>query len=70
MSERKISVSDIRAEVLSEVSEGLMRGAEAYFNTALELTGDDNTRYHAYAVAYRSIAHQIDRKSKEEKNGG
>lgn len=52
MHEREAAEVERLAKVIEEEGEG-------YFRTAVTLTGDDNTRYHAYAVARQGIAHQL-----------
>ncbi len=48
-----------KAEALTEAADALDADSAEYGKTAHTLTGDDNTRYHAYSAALSSAAHRI-----------
>lgn len=52
MQEREAAEVERLAKVIEDEGEG-------YARTAVTLTGTDNTRYHAYAVARQGISHQL-----------
>ncbi|PRA13315.1 hypothetical protein CQ010_01325 [Arthrobacter sp. MYb211] len=57
--------AEAQAKALEEVSSELKSESETFANTAERLTGDDNTRYFAYAAARKSIAYRLKRTAQQ-----
>jgi len=52
-------LAGVKADLLEEQAREIDDEAETLHQTALGLTGDDNTRYHAYAASKRSVARKL-----------
>lgn len=58
-------ITKAKAQALEEAADALGADSEEFGKTALTLTGEDNTRYHAYSAALSSAAYRIRKSARQ-----